>query len=70
MPKWGGQCTKDGKHGLYAPGRGGLELIELKHGKSVRTYIPKVRIAIYVHTLLDLMAFAIASCYYGMRVIK
>ena len=42
VPKWGGRCTKDGKYGLYAPGRGGLELIDLKHGKSVRTFIPKV----------------------------
>ncbi|CAL8088660.1 unnamed protein product [Orchesella dallaii] len=42
VPKWGGQCTRDGKFGLYAPGRGGLELLELKHGKSVRTFIPKV----------------------------
>ena len=27
---------------MYAPGRGGLELIDLKHGKTVRTFIPKV----------------------------
>lgn len=42
IPKWGGKCTRDGKYGIYAPGRGGLELIELKHGKTVRTFIPKV----------------------------
>ncbi|XP_065202628.1 NACHT and WD repeat domain-containing protein 2 isoform X2 [Planococcus citri] len=42
LPKWGGMCTKDGKYGLYAPTRGGLELIELKKGTTVRTFIPKV----------------------------
>ncbi|XP_066257781.1 NACHT and WD repeat domain-containing protein 2 [Euwallacea similis] len=42
IPKWGGNVTKDGKYGLYAPQRGGLELIELKKGTTVKTYIPKV----------------------------
>ncbi|XP_060534320.1 NACHT and WD repeat domain-containing protein 2 [Cylas formicarius] len=42
VPKWGGSVTKDGKYGLYAPSRGGLELIELKKGQTVRTFIPKV----------------------------
>ncbi|XP_014255655.1 NACHT and WD repeat domain-containing protein 2 isoform X2 [Cimex lectularius] len=42
IPKWGGICTKDGKFGLYAPSRGGLELLELKRGASVRTFIPRV----------------------------
>jgi len=42
VPKWGGFCTKDGKYGLYAPTRGGLELLELKKGSSVKTFIPRV----------------------------
>ncbi|XP_066996019.2 NACHT and WD repeat domain-containing protein 2 [Anabrus simplex] len=42
VPKWGGSCTKDGRHGLYAPSRGGLELLELKHGNTMKTFIPKV----------------------------
>lgn len=42
VPKWGGFCTKDGKYGLYAPTRGGLELLELKKGTSVKTFIPRV----------------------------
>ncbi|XP_073979529.1 NACHT and WD repeat domain-containing protein 2 isoform X2 [Rhodnius prolixus] len=42
IPKWGGTCTKDGKYGLYAPSRGGLELLELKRGSTVRTFIPRV----------------------------
>ncbi|XP_055533547.1 uncharacterized protein LOC129723378 isoform X2 [Wyeomyia smithii] len=42
IPKWGGISTKDGKYGLYAPSRGGLELLELKRGSTVKTFIPKV----------------------------
>lgn len=42
IPKWGGSVTKDGKFGLYAPSRGGLELLELKKGQTVKTFIPKV----------------------------
>ncbi|KAI5755532.1 hypothetical protein M8J77_017783 [Diaphorina citri] len=42
ITRWGGSCTKDGKYGLYAPTRGGLELLELKKGATVRTFIPKV----------------------------
>ncbi|KAK9887312.1 hypothetical protein WA026_021621 [Henosepilachna vigintioctopunctata] len=42
IPKWGGTVTKDGKYGLYAPQRGGLELLELKKGQSIKTYIPRV----------------------------
>ncbi|XP_043496559.1 NACHT and WD repeat domain-containing protein 2 [Polistes fuscatus] len=42
VPKWSGNISKDGKYTLYAPSRGGLELIELKKGTSVKTYIPKV----------------------------
>ncbi|KAL2749964.1 NACHT and WD repeat domain-containing protein 2 [Vespula maculifrons] len=42
IPKWSGNISKDGKYTLYAPSRGGLELIELKKGTSVKTYISKV----------------------------
>ncbi|XP_039275654.1 NACHT and WD repeat domain-containing protein 2 [Nilaparvata lugens] len=42
IPRWGGICTRDGKYGLYAPSRGGLELVELKKGATVKTFIPKV----------------------------
>ncbi|CAH1380087.1 unnamed protein product [Tenebrio molitor] len=42
IPKWGGSVTKEGKSGLYAPSRGGLELLELKKGQTIRTFIPKV----------------------------
>ena len=42
VQKWNGQVVKTGKHGLYAPSRGGLEYIELKHGKTVKTLIPRI----------------------------
>ncbi|XP_074658721.1 NACHT and WD repeat domain-containing protein 2-like [Tubulanus polymorphus] len=41
--KWNGQCTKNGKYGLYAPTRGGLQLLDLKNnGHVVHQLIPKV----------------------------
>ena len=42
IPKWGGQISSDGKYGLYAPTRGGLEIFEFRNGKVVRTLIGKV----------------------------
>ena len=36
------QVTSDGRYGLYAPARGGLELLELKNGTSVKTLIPRI----------------------------
>ena len=42
IPQWGGSCSKDGRYGLYAPSRGGLDLLDLRHGTVVRTLIPKV----------------------------
>lgn len=34
ISKWNGSCTRDGKFGLYAPTRGGLELLELRKGST------------------------------------
>ncbi|XP_068157619.1 LOW QUALITY PROTEIN: NACHT and WD repeat domain-containing protein 2 [Drosophila tropicalis] len=42
IAKWGGSITRDGKCGLYAPTRGGLEMLELRKGTTVKTFIPKV----------------------------
>ncbi|CAB3255055.1 unnamed protein product [Arctia plantaginis] len=39
VPRWNGACTKDGKIGLCAPSRGGLDLIELKRGTSTQQLI-------------------------------
>jgi hypothetical protein len=40
--RWNGMAMKTGKHGLFAVSRGGLELLELKSGKTIRTFIPRV----------------------------
>ena len=40
--KWNGVCSHNGKYGLFAPNRGGLELLDLKTGKTVHTLIPRV----------------------------
>ncbi|KAK0175700.1 hypothetical protein PV327_009429 [Microctonus hyperodae] len=40
--RWSGSISKDGKYTVYAPSRGGLELVELKKGTTVKTFIPKV----------------------------
>ena len=42
VKKWNGYCPSIGKIGLYAPDRGGLEILELRHGRVVHTLLPKV----------------------------
>lgn len=42
IPKWNGKATKDDKYGLYAPTRGGLEVLDLKTGNKVKILIPKI----------------------------
>ncbi|CAF3329325.1 unnamed protein product [Rotaria socialis] len=52
LPKWGGQISSDGKYGLYAPTRGGLDIFEFRTGKVVRTLIGKVAEGVF-----DVLAF-------------
>jgi len=40
--RWNGVCSANGKFGLYAPDRGGLELLDLKTGLTVHCLIPRV----------------------------
>jgi WD40 repeat protein len=42
VPRWNGMATKNGKKGLFAPSRGGLEILDLKNGKTTKTLIPRV----------------------------
>ncbi|ESO82088.1 hypothetical protein LOTGIDRAFT_135306 [Lottia gigantea] len=42
VSKWNGVVTQNGKMGFNAPSRGGLQLIDTKHGKPIRTLIPRV----------------------------
>ena len=53
VPKWNGKATKDDKCGLYAPSRGGLDLIDLKNGNKVKVLIPKIAEGVFdVDTLI------------------
>lgn len=47
IPSWGGAYSSDGKFGLYAPSRGGLDLLDLRHGTILRTLIPKIAEGIF-----------------------
>lgn len=42
LMRWNGVSSSTGTVGLYAPDRGGLELLDLKTGSTVRTLIPRV----------------------------
>ena len=44
---WGGSLSSNGKYGLYAPAKGGLDLLDLKHGTVLRTLIPKIAEGIF-----------------------
>jgi WD40 repeat protein len=39
--RWNGQSTSDGTYGLFAPSRGGLELIDLRYGSTVKVLLPQ-----------------------------
>ena len=47
IKKWNGQCTQNGRLGLYAPNRGGLELLDLKTGRVDKTLIPRIAEGIF-----------------------
>ncbi|UYV69119.1 NWD2 [Cordylochernes scorpioides] len=42
IQKWHGACSSDGRYGLFAPTRGGLDMLELKRGNVVKTLLPPV----------------------------
>ncbi|XP_023233004.1 NACHT and WD repeat domain-containing protein 2-like [Centruroides sculpturatus] len=42
IDRWHGAHTKKGKYGLYAPAGGGLEIIGLKSGSTIRVLLPRV----------------------------
>ncbi|XP_076319840.1 NACHT and WD repeat domain-containing protein 2 isoform X1 [Tachypleus tridentatus] len=50
--KWNGCSTTEGKYGLYAPSRGGLELLELRHGNTVHMLLPRVSEGVFSVTTL------------------
>ncbi|PRD35569.1 UNVERIFIED_CONTAM: NACHT and WD repeat domain-containing protein 2 [Trichonephila clavipes] len=50
IKRWNGACTRDGKYGLVAPNQGGLEVIELRSGKTVKVLIPPVSEGVFAVT--------------------
>ena len=42
-----GVCSKNGLYGLFAPTRGGLDLLDMKHGCVLQTLIPKIAEGIF-----------------------
>jgi len=52
---------------LYAPGRGGSELFELKHGKSVRSFIPKLAEGVFTIICMFIKTEAYVLYYHGGR---
>ena len=47
IPQWGGSCSSDGRYGLYAPSKGGLDLLDLRHGTVLRPLLPKIAEGIF-----------------------
>ncbi|XP_035219910.1 NACHT and WD repeat domain-containing protein 2-like [Stegodyphus dumicola] len=50
IKRWNGACTRDGRYGLVAPNQGGLEMIELRNGKTVKVLIPPVSEGVFAVT--------------------
>lgn len=50
IKRWNGACTDDGKYGLVAPNQGGLEVIELRNGKTVKVLIPPISEGVFAVT--------------------
>ena len=47
IPNWGGNVDKRGRYGLYAPAKGGLDLLDLHKGTVKRELIPKIAEGIF-----------------------
>ena len=71
VKNWNGHATKDDKYGLYAPTRGGLELIDLKSGGKVKVMIPKVAEGVFdVDTVISEDNRVVAYYHSGKRTIR
>lgn len=42
IARWNGVHSANGRYGLYAPDRGGLELLDLKTAATVQCLIPRI----------------------------
>lgn len=71
IPKWNGRLTRDDKYGLYAPTRGGMEVLDLKNGSRVKILIPKVAEGVFdVDTLITTNDRHVIYYHSGRRTIR
>lgn len=71
VPKWNGCFTKDDKYGLYAPNRGGLEMLDLKNGNKVKILIPKIAEGVFdISTLITENDTHVIYYHAGRRTIR
>lgn len=50
IKRWNGACTDDGRYGLVSPNQGGLEVIEIKSGQTVKVLIPPISEGVFAVT--------------------
>lgn len=71
LSRWSGIHTRDGRLGLCAPNRGGLELVDLKTGAVVFTLIPRVAEGVFgVRTLFSANDSHVIYYHSGKRSIR
>jgi WD40 repeat protein len=71
IKNWNGRLTSDDKFGLFAPTRGGLELLNLKNGSRVKVLIPKVAEGVFdVDTLITGNDVHVVYYHSGKRTIR
>jgi len=71
IKNWNGRQTRDDRKGLYAPTRGGLELLDLKKGSRLRVFIPKVAEGVFdVETLITGNDLHVVYYHSGKRTIR
>ena len=71
IQKWNGRATKDDKNGLYAPTRGGMEVLDLKNGSRVKVLIPKVAEGVFdVDTIITENDKHVVYYHSGKRTIR
>lgn len=71
ITRWNGVCSSNGKLGLYAPNRGGLELLELKKGNTSKVLIPRIAEGVHsISTLFTSNDLHVAYYHSGRRSIR
>ena len=64
---WNGQCSADGAYGLVTPATGGLEVIDLKSGKKVKTLLPSANEGMFTSSSMFVGGDRYVLYYHGRR---